>query len=529
MPDRTEETSLPPPSQAEPELRLAELVAAFSLVCDLVMGHPSDEAMRACVLATALARELGRGDDQVADVYWTTLLAHSGCTAFAHEQAALFAGDEIAVNAAGSKTDFAAPRDLLAFLREVTRGRPVAAQMRIVIGAVTAGKAFDKAMATANCEIAQTVADRLELGGGVGRGLRHMFERWDGKGAPEALAGEEIAPAARFAQLAHQATVYARLGGAEAAFEMAKRRGGTALDPDLAHALARDPAPLLGAVESLDPWTRVLEIEPAPAVRIPPAGLASVAEVFAGVVDLKSPVFLGHSGRVAELAEAAARQLGMPDPKVGELRVAALLHDLGRVAVPNGIWEKAGPLTSAEWEQVRLHAYHTERILLRASALAPLAPVAGMHHERLDGSGYHRQLAGPAIGIPARVLAAADAFQAMCEPRRHRAALGVDQAASVLTGEARAGRLDAGVVDAVLAGAGRPPRRGRPRRAGDLTEREVEVLTLIARGHPNREVARRLFIAPKTVGRHVEHIYDKLGIRSRAAAALYAATHGLVD
>jgi HD-GYP domain-containing protein (c-di-GMP phosphodiesterase class II)/DNA-binding CsgD family transcriptional regulator len=514
---------------AQADLRLAELVASFSLVCDLTMGHPSDEAMRACLLATAFARRTGRGEAEVADIYWTTLLAHAGCTAFAHEQAALFAGDEIAINAAGSKTDFHEPREAFAFLAEVGRGRAALDRARIVVGGIVAGKRFDSELATANCEIAATVARRLELAPTVERALLDMFERWDGKGAPHARRGEEIALAARFAQLAHQAVIFARLGGEDAVVAMAQRRAGKALDPELAHAFARDAAGLLATLDSLEPVAAVLAAEPSPQLRIPPGRLADVARVFAEIVDLKSPLLMGHSTGVAELAEAAAREFGMSAEQAAMLKIAGLLHDLGRTAVPNGVWEKPGALTQAEWEQVRLHAYHTERILLRSPALAPLAPTAGMHHERLDGSGYHRGITAQAIPSAVRVLAAADAFQAMTEARRHRPALGTDAAATQLVMAVDAGRLDALAVDAVLTTAGARRRAGRPALPGNLTEREVDVLRLAARGLSNREIGRRLFIAPKTVGRHIEHIYGKLDIRSRAAAALFAAANGLVD
>jgi HD-GYP domain-containing protein (c-di-GMP phosphodiesterase class II)/DNA-binding CsgD family transcriptional regulator len=532
IPDPASSSSAPSAPAAtlpQPELRLAELVAALTLVTDLVMGHPSDEAMRASLLATELARTMGLPDVDIADVYWTTLLAHSGCTAFAHEQAALFGGDEISVNDFGSRTDFGEPREVVAFLRELSRGRKAGDRMRILIGALTAGSRFDRDLATANCEIAATLADRLGIGDRVRRSLLDVFERWDGKGAPAARRGEEIERPARFAQLAHQAAVIARLGGADAAITMVEKRAGKALDPTLARVFVKDAPALVGALEAADPWNAVLAAEPTPEVRIAPARLGEVAAVFANVVDLKTPLLLGHSERVAALAETAAHELGMAGNAVERVRLAALLHDLGRASVPNGIWEKPGPLTGAEWERVRLHAYHSERILLRAPALAPLAPIAGTHHERLDGSGYHRQIAGPSIDLASRVLGAADAFQAMTEPRRHRRTFTAAQAGDQLATEAAGGRLDRGAVDAVLAAAGVRRRMGRPHQAGDLTEREIEVLRLIARGHSNREVGRRLFIAPKTVGSHVEHIYGKLGVRSRAAAALFAATSGLID
>ena len=201
------------------------------------------------------------------------------------------------------------------------------------------------------------------------------------------------------------------------------------------------------------------------------------------------------------------------------------MHDLGRVAVHARIWEKTGPLTMDEWEQVRLHPYQSERVLSRSPFLARLAEVAGAHHERLDGSGYHRGASGPAVCIGGRVLAAADAYHAMTEPRPHRESLPAATAAQRLAEEASAGRLDPEAVTAVLEAAGqRAPRIDRP--AG-LTEREAEVLALIARGLQTKQVGRALGISAKTADRHVQNVYGKIGVSTRAGAALFAMEHGL--
>lgn len=376
--------------------------------------------------------------------------------------------------------------------------------------------------------VAAGMAPRLGLSRGVQRALHELFERWDGKGAPQQLAGEAIALPGRLAQLASQAMVFHRLGGVDAALEMARQRSGTALDPDLVAGFARCAAELLRDLDLSDPWRAVIEAEPAPQRWISDGEMDEIANAFADAVDLKSPFMFGHSRGVAELSESAARALGLEDFEIACLRRAALFHDLGRVGVPNGVWEKPGPLTAGEWERVRLHAYHSERILSRSPALAVLAPLAGMHHERLDGTGYHRQAMTAAIPMPARVLGAADTFQAMTQDRPHRKALSVSEAVDRLHDEARAGRLDARAVDAVLAATGQSRRRAaRQGWPAGLTDREVEVLCLLARGLRNREVARRLFISPKTVGRHVEHIYQKLGVSSRAAAVMFAAQHDL--
>jgi len=151
-----------------------------------------------------------------------------------------------------------------------------------------------------------------------------------------------------------------------------------------------------------------------------------------------------------------------------------------------------------------------------------------MVNERIDGSGYHRGLSGPAIPAAGRILAAADAYQAMTEPRPHRPALSARAAADALRAEVRGGRQAADAVDAVLAAAGqrKGKRRGGP--AG-LTAREVEVLVLIARGASSRQVARALGISAKTAGTHIERIYIKTGASTRSTATLFAMQHGLLD
>jgi HD-GYP domain-containing protein (c-di-GMP phosphodiesterase class II) len=210
------------------------------------------------------------------------------------------------------------------------------------------------------------------------------------------------------------------------------------------------------------------------------------------------------------------------------LHVAAHLHDLWRIAVPDAVWEKSGELTTADWEQIRLHPYHSERVLLCSSVLQPMASIAGMHHECMDGSGYHRGCKAPEISVSARVLAAADALQAMTQSRPHRDALTPDEAVEQIQREAREGRLDPDAVVAVADAAGRTLPKANLRPAG-LSDREVEVLKLMAQGLSNRQIARRLYISPRTAEHHVQHIYTKLATSSRAAAALFAMEHGLIS
>jgi HD-GYP domain-containing protein (c-di-GMP phosphodiesterase class II) len=242
--------------------------------------------------------------------------------------------------------------------------------------------------------------------------------------------------------------------------------------------------------------------------------------------DLACPYHSGHSGGVAELAAAAAARCGMDAAGVRTVRRAGLVHDLGRVAVGAGVWGKPGPLSADEWEQVRLHPYRTERVLSRAALLADLAPVACAHHERLDRSGYHRGMSAAELSAPARLLAAADMFHTKCEPRPHRASISPERAAQALAAEAKAGRLDPDAVAAVVESADQPaPRLDRPH---GLTDREGHVLVLLARGLQTKQVAKTLGISVKTADRHVQNVYAKIGVSSRAAAIMFAMEHGLL-
>jgi HD-GYP domain-containing protein (c-di-GMP phosphodiesterase class II) len=236
----------------------------------------------------------------------------------------------------------------------------------------------------------------------------------------------------------------------------------------------------------------------------------------------------GHSRGVADLAERAACVAGLAAAEVVTLRRAALVHDIGRVAVPVSVWAKPGPLSRGEHEQVRLHAYHSERVLDACPALRPLARLAGSHGERYDGSGYHR--GGRAGDLPAAawLLAAADCYQAMREPRAHRPALSPQAGADELSTEAQAGRLPHEAVRAVLAAAGQPRRPVPLPRPAGLSERECEVLGLIARGMATKQVARQLGISPKTCDHHIQRLYRKTGLSTRAGATLFALEHGLI-
>jgi HD-GYP domain-containing protein (c-di-GMP phosphodiesterase class II)/DNA-binding CsgD family transcriptional regulator len=316
-----------------------------------------------------------------------------------------------------------------------------------------------------------------------------------------------------------------RVWGPDGATEVLTSRKGKAYEPRvIAFALEHGPQ-LLKEIEDESAWDATLDAEPGPPMMLEGARIGDALTAFAHFADLKSPFLHGHSTGVADLAERAA---GLSGADVAEpLKRAGLVHDLGRVAVPSGIWNKEGPLSEEEWERVRLHPYYSERILVRCRPLAGLAEAASSHHERMDGSGYHRGTKAQSLSAGSRLLATADAFRAMTELRPHRPALSPGRAAEELERACAEGRLDVACVRSVLDAAGEARKPGRSVWPAGLTDREVEVLRLLATGLSNKQIARNLTLSPKTVGRHVEHIYSKLGVSTRAGATLSAMEHGL--
>ena len=272
----------------------------------------------------------------------------------------------------------------------------------------------------------------------------------------------------------------------------------------------------------------MIATEPAPHRLLEGAELDAALEVVADFVDLKSPFMGGHSRRVAELAAAGATRLGLPPGEVDIVRRAALVHDLGMTGIPNSIWDKPGPLTRSELDRIELHTMLTEQMLRRSPALAELRAVAAGHHERADGSGYHKGLVAAQLPATTRVLAAADAYAALTADRAYRPAFSTKLAAAELRRAVADGTLDHDAVEAVLAGAGHaPPPFAAERRREGLTPREVEVLRLAAQGFTTKQIASRLVISAKTADHHIQHVYTKIGVSSRGAAALWAIQHGL--
>ena len=465
--------------------------------------------------------------------YWAALLRYIGCTGHAHEVATLF-GDEIAIRGQTLVHDAANPaevmRDVVAF---ATAGRSPEERDEIVRMIQETAREWAVYNFSSGCEVADMLVQRLDFGPGVRDALRFTFERWNGNGYPAHAEGEAIPLAMRVVHLSHDMEAIGRLLSPEQAVEAARDRRGRTYDPALADMFVAHGGGWFERLLETEPWDAVLALEPEPHRVLAGAELDDALTVAADFIDLKSPYMGGHSRRCAELAADAARVLGLPEEAVTTLSRAALLHDFGTTVVPNSIWDKPGPLTRTEFDRVELHPMLTEQMLRRSPALAVLNPVACAHHEKCDGSGYHKRVRADAGDLGACVLAATEIYVGLTTDRADRPPFSPGDAAAELRRLESAGVLEPRASRAVLVAAGhgepRRPSGKRPRNPGELTRREVDVLRLAARGLTTSQIADRLVISPKTADHHIQHIYGKIGVSTRAAAALWAMQHAVVQ
>ena len=513
-----------PEDPHRPVVTWTELMAAASLAADTGMGQPLETGLGTCLVALELGRRVGLSESELRRAYHLALLQHIGCTS-ASEEAAEVAGDELLMREHAATLDFSNQREMFGFLlHHVARVNPVMERPLALARALVGGR---KMLDTAGdvCEAGQLLGVRCGYDPHCRVDLATVYENWDGTGFPGKAAGDEIPVPTRVVQVATLAVNAERLMGAEAATALLHARRGHSLAPDVVDAFLLDPAPMFAPLASVDSlWDAVIAAEPGRGTNPASADVDTALASLADFADLKSHYLVGHSRGVADLAAEAAARVGLPEPEVTHLRRAGYVHDLGRVAVSSAVWNKVGKLTPHEAEQVRLHPYYTNQVLTRTPFLRSLGEVASCHHERLDGSGYFRGSPATALDLPARVLAAADAYHTKIEARPYRAALDPGQAAAHLASEVETGRLDRLAVEAVLSAVGQE----RVRRPTHLTRREVEILQHVARGGSMRQVARALSISPKTVDGHLQRIYPKIGVSTRAGATLYALEHGLL-
>lgn len=513
------------------ELRLAELVATVSLATDLAHDVPAESALRDAFLAVQLGRLAGWSAQDLSDVYYLALLYHVGCTGAVDAQSRMGAGDDVSVRHWLSEADFASQPDVMRIsVAKLARQWGPADWARGMATFLTLDQSVADAFANM-ADVAARLSERLGASAQVCSALGHAYARWDGRVFRNLPSGEAQAPISRLVHLVHVAQTYHHVGGVEAADAVVRGRSGGEFDPELATLWLQSSHDLLRSLTGGSVWDEALAAEPEPHRRVAHSHLDEVSRALADFVDLKSTYTHGHSARLARLVEAAGAAAGLDAADITTLQRAAQIHDLGNVSIPNQVWIKRGKLNPSEWSRVRLHAYHSQRIMSVCEPLRASGYVAGLHHEHLDGSGYHRGLPAAAIPLVPRILAAAEAYQSMTEDRAWRPALAPGVAAAEIRREAAAGVLDRRAVESVLAAAGYTSSKARSARSwpANLTDREVDVLRLLARGDTNKQIARELHISTATVHTHVINVYGKAAVGTRAGATLFALEHDLIQ
>ena len=509
-------------------------MATLALAQDNAFGQPLESQLRSCLLATWICDAAGF-DQPVRDtVYWVALLRYIGCTGHAHEVATLF-GDEIAIRAQTLVHDAGNPAEVIHdVIRFATASRATQEEREQVVQFIQQNA---REWATHNfssgCEVGDMLLQRIDFGPDVREALRFTFERWNGKGYPSHAAGETIPLPMRVVHLSHDMEALARLFSPERALDAARDRRDRTYDPALVDVFLAHGSEWFARLAKTEPWDAVMDLEPEPRRVLDGEALDNALLMAADFIDLKSPYMGGHSRRCAQLVTDAAKVLGFSEDTITALRRAALVHDFGTTAVPNSIWDKRGSLTRAEFDRVELHPMLTEQMLRRSPGLAALNSVASAHHEKSDGSGYHKRVRADAVDPAAALLAATEVYVGMTTERADRPAFSAEDAAAELSRLASGGVLDARSIRAVLVAAGHgEPSAGPVRRAkhpGGLSRREVDVLRLAAKGLTTREIGERLFISTKTADHHIQHVYVKIGVSTRAAAALWAMQNAVVS
>jgi HD-GYP domain-containing protein (c-di-GMP phosphodiesterase class II) len=450
-----------------PRLRLSELISALSHALDMTEGQPKGHCLRCCWMGVQLGEALRLPPRALWELYYTLLLKDLGCSSNAARICELYLTDDLEFKRGFKLVGDSLP-EVLSFVFQYTAMTAGFSQrLRRVVDILRHGREYSQELIQTRCQRGADIARRLRFPEAVAQGIHGLDEHWNGRGRPEGRRGEAIPLNARIALLTQVVDVFRTASGPQAALDELRRRSGQWFDPALVRAfeaVASQPGFWAG-LDAPDLDQRVLALEPGGfEVTLDDDYLDDIAEAFGQVVDTKSPFTSGHSERVAQYADGIAGVLGLAPQRRRWLRRAALLHDVGKLGVSNAILDKPGALDAPEWEIVRRHAELTEQILGRIHAFGELAQVAGAHHERLDGRGYPRALAGDAIPLETRIITTADIFDAISAERPYRGAVPVPRTLEMMAATVGTA-LDAACFEAlkiVAAGAAGPEGPGRP-------------------------------------------------------------------
>jgi len=420
-------------------IRYSEVVSSLSYALDITEGQPAGHAARSCLIGMRIAGELSLSHDETCALFYGLLLKDLGCSSNASKVCALFGADDRQLKCDLKTTNWTSMMDSVGYVaRNIGMGGSLWNKVSRVATLAAKGQAVAREMIETRCERGAKIARQLLLPELTAQAIHSLDEHWDGLGHPDGLSGESIPLLARIMGLAQTAEVFWQTDGAEAAFEVVRRRAGSWFDPELAEAFSRlrDHEGLLSDMASPDSAARAAALEPE-GFSLPATDevLDRLALAFSDVVDAKSPWTYEHSRGVAEVSEGLGRVLDLQGRRLRKLRWAALLHDIGKLGVSNLILDKPGKLDADEIAQMRRHTSYTHAILSRVRVFNEFAGMSASHHERLDGGGYHRGIAGDDLSLEVRILAVADMYEALAAKRPYRPERTSEQALTIIERE----------------------------------------------------------------------------------------------
>jgi HD-GYP domain-containing protein (c-di-GMP phosphodiesterase class II) len=407
-------------------IRSAEILSALSHALDLTEGQPKGHCMRTCWIGTQIGQAINLPPAEISELYYTLLLKDLGCSSNAARICQLYLTNDHQFKADFKLVDGSLSQALRFVLSHTGLESGMADRLRAVVNIMRNGGQISRELIEARCHRGADIAKLMGFSENVASSIQHLDEHWDGRGKPEGVAARAIPTAAQIALMAQVADVFHTASGREAAITEIKNRSGSWFAPDLVEvftALA-DWDGLWEPLTSPQLQAHVLSIEPGGLIRISSEDdLDRVAKGFALVVDSKSPFTGGHSDRVAVFTDLIAEELGFDNQRRRWLRRAALLHDIGKLAISNSILDKPGKLTAEEFDMIKTHPLHSQSILKDVTAFADMAGIAGQHHERLDGKGYPFGLTADAISLETRIVTVSDVFDALTADRPYRKAM----------------------------------------------------------------------------------------------------------
>jgi HD-GYP domain-containing protein (c-di-GMP phosphodiesterase class II) len=503
--------------------KLIEVLSSLSLAEDLANGNPMETSIRATWFTHIFSKKAGLNLEQAKEASLTMLLRFLGCTSYASEESN-YLFDDIYMKRSFSGFDSQDTKEIFKIGLNYNPPYSRNNSLKTVGKLLLSGKDFFNKLATAHCETGIFLASRLKLPKGVIESLGQVFERFDGKGFQNGLKSDQIKTTAQISNLSYTFEILRQKFGITIALEIIQKRSGKQFSPFLVDILEKYILEIADEFELISPW----EVINSEFKDLQGANLEECIFTFADFVDLKSTYTINHSRKTGKLARSMASIQGFSNELRVEMEQSSCLMNIGMVGIPNAIIDKKGKLTRPEWDRIELHPYYTFKILSSSKSLFKYTEACISHHEKLNGSGYHRQK--KEITLFESILSIADSFIALTSERSYRKAYSVKDATDILLTEVNIGKRDLRSYKILLEAIGLKERRDHASTNNEfgLTEREIEILKFIATGKTNKEIGSILNLSHRTIQNHSIRIYEKMGVKTRTGATLLATQNGLI-